>query len=269
MHKTARLLATIALALGAAPGIGWAQNCLGDFNGDGQVTIDEVITAVVNGLNGCPSPQPTAPPTAPPTSTPVPPSTGTPTPTAATPTRSATATRTPTLNLPRAACDGSFFQNNIANPEIPVCGFVGPWNTLCGTNDLVIGWASNGFDVVAAIAEPRIYIRAQAIDRNNGRMLGWYTQPNGTDFRPWMGTISMTSNTALFNVAPTGGAPFSIGGCPFEAYTGRYFTDLNGLFATGSASGAGASLSDEMQADLLAELERLDASRNATGRGEF
>lgn len=261
MRTPARTWATIAVLLATASAPAGAQTCEGDFNRDGQVTINEVVTAVVNGLNGCPSP----PPTAPPTSTPVPPRTGTPTPTptAPTPTASATATRTPTPNLPRAACDGSFFQDNFGNRNIPVCGFVGPWNTLCGRNDLVVGWASDGFNILAGIIEPRIYITGQAIDRNNGRMTGWYTQPNAIDFRPWMGTLSMTSNTVLFNVLPTGGAPFAIAGCQFEAYTGRYFTDLDG-FIQRSATGAGVSLADEVQAALLAELETL---RRRSGAG--
>jgi hypothetical protein len=30
--------------------------CLGDFNGDNQVTIDEILTSVNNALNGCSAP---------------------------------------------------------------------------------------------------------------------------------------------------------------------------------------------------------------------
>jgi hypothetical protein len=253
----------IALLLVTAPSPGRAQTCEGDFNGDGMVAINEVITAVVNGLNGCPSPLPTFAPT----STPVPPRTGTPTPTptATTPTPSATITRTPTLALPREACGGSFFQDNFENPEIPVCAFVGPWNTFCGTNDLVIGWASDGFNIlVGIIIEPRIYIAAQAIDRANGRMTGWFTRPDAVDLRPWPGTISMTSETILFNVSPTGGAPFSIAGCPFEAYTGRYLTDLNDFIET-STAGAGASLPAEVQAELREQLRALRRRSEAKG----
>jgi hypothetical protein len=78
---------------------------------------------------------------------------------------------------------------------------------------------------VIALVDPPIFIGAQAIDRNNGRLTGWWTQPNRADFRPWMGTVSMTPDTAFLSISPIG-APFSIGSCPFEAYTGRYFNDL-------------------------------------------
>lgn len=57
----------------------------GDANGDGHITIDEILTAVNNALNGCAPTPPT--PTATPTNTPV-----------LTPTPTATATQTP-LNV--------------------------------------------------------------------------------------------------------------------------------------------------------------------------
>jgi hypothetical protein len=73
---TAAALAVSLLAKTAA-----AQSCPGDLDGNGTVTVDEILTVVNAALNGCqPSPTPT-----------VPPATATPTRTA-TPSRTATAT---------------------------------------------------------------------------------------------------------------------------------------------------------------------------------
>ncbi len=45
------------------PFVALAQMCPGDLNGDGQVTVDEVVRSVDAALNGCgPAPTPTAPP---------------------------------------------------------------------------------------------------------------------------------------------------------------------------------------------------------------
>jgi hypothetical protein len=89
------ILTMVNIALGAAS----IDACsAGDGNGDGEVTIDEILTAVNNALNGCP-PQPTATPT--PVESPEPTATEgvTATPTdlpEATPTDVPTATPTPT-----------------------------------------------------------------------------------------------------------------------------------------------------------------------------
>ena len=57
--NTTMKLAVMATAIGClvrAPQTGWAQ-CCGDCNGDGQVTINELIGAVNNDLNSCPEAQ--------------------------------------------------------------------------------------------------------------------------------------------------------------------------------------------------------------------
>ncbi len=45
--------------VGCAPSPCTECSCTGDRNGDGQVTIDEIVVAVNNALNGCPPPTPT------------------------------------------------------------------------------------------------------------------------------------------------------------------------------------------------------------------
>lgn len=88
------LVRAVNAALGNVP----AESCPGlDLNGDGQVAINELIAAVNNALAGCPTPithTPTSTPTFTPTATPTFTPSATPT---FTPTASATATATATL----------------------------------------------------------------------------------------------------------------------------------------------------------------------------
>lgn len=77
-----------------------AQECPGDLNGDGSVTVDEILTVVNAALNGC-STEPTSTPTQAPTGTFTQPPSLTPT-----PTRTATASRTPT-QTPRFIDNGN------------------------------------------------------------------------------------------------------------------------------------------------------------------
>jgi hypothetical protein len=50
MKQTASVVGLALLCV--VPAVGRAQ-CLGDFNGDGKVTIDELVVAVDNALDGC------------------------------------------------------------------------------------------------------------------------------------------------------------------------------------------------------------------------
>lgn len=83
----------IAVALAVAPGRAHGQSCLGDLNGDGAVTVNEILVAVNSALNGCALPSPT------------PPASGSPTRTAKA-TATATRTTTPTP-LPRFVDNGN------------------------------------------------------------------------------------------------------------------------------------------------------------------
>jgi plastocyanin len=61
------LIAMVNIALGVAD----SSSCnAGDADGNGQITIDEILSAVNNALNACPTPVPTATPSVP-TATPV------------------------------------------------------------------------------------------------------------------------------------------------------------------------------------------------------
>jgi hypothetical protein len=50
------MFATVLLALWSARIGAQCDQCEGDFNGDGQVTINEIIVSVNNALNDCPAP---------------------------------------------------------------------------------------------------------------------------------------------------------------------------------------------------------------------
>ena len=52
MKQAAQLLEVAFLAICVAPAISYSQ-CLGDFNDDGKVSVDELVTAVDNALHGC------------------------------------------------------------------------------------------------------------------------------------------------------------------------------------------------------------------------
>lgn len=52
MKLTTSLVALAATLAGLPPAIGRAQ-CLGDFNGDGKVSINEIVITVKNALSGC------------------------------------------------------------------------------------------------------------------------------------------------------------------------------------------------------------------------
>jgi len=58
MYAIIPIFATALLALWPARIGAQCEQCEGDFNGDGEVTINEIIVAVNNALDGCPPPGP-------------------------------------------------------------------------------------------------------------------------------------------------------------------------------------------------------------------
>jgi hypothetical protein len=56
MHAIVLVFATVLLALWPARIGAQCDPCEGDFNGDDQVTVDEILVSVNNALNGCPLP---------------------------------------------------------------------------------------------------------------------------------------------------------------------------------------------------------------------
>jgi hypothetical protein len=58
MHAIILVFASVLLALWPARIEAQCDQCKGDFNGDGNVTVDEILTSVNNALSGCPLPGP-------------------------------------------------------------------------------------------------------------------------------------------------------------------------------------------------------------------
>jgi len=88
--------AAAIMALGLCVGGAARAQCPGDSNGDGRVTIAELVAAVGSALHGCPTATNTVPPTAAATRSRTPTATST---TGGTATPSATPTRTPSVSL--------------------------------------------------------------------------------------------------------------------------------------------------------------------------
>ena len=58
MRAIVLIFATVLLALRPVRIGAQCDGCEGDFNGDGEVTINEIIVSVNNALDGCPGPSP-------------------------------------------------------------------------------------------------------------------------------------------------------------------------------------------------------------------
>ena len=185
--------------------------CCCDCDGDGEVTISEIIQAVNSALNGCalpPTPTQTPTVTLPPTSPPT-----------ATPTASPTATLTPTT-LP-AACPVSFTDDSVATQL--GCGFLGRWNTQCGTDQLIGTFIGDGQSLAAAVSDgtSTFFFAAQVSSRTVATLFGWGTQSDLSDFQSASGTIELTGNGQRLTINPDT-VPFSIQGCPFVQYAGTF-----------------------------------------------
>lgn len=62
--SAAGIVISLGIALTARMALAGGGQCRGDFNGDSRVTIDEIVTAIGESLDGCGDPAPTARPTA-------------------------------------------------------------------------------------------------------------------------------------------------------------------------------------------------------------
>lgn len=192
----------VALLFGrpvAAP----AQTCPGDLNGDHEVTIDEVITAVNAALNGCPAgPSPTA---------------------SATPSPIPIATPTPP---PVTGCHQKFNQNTG-----DFCIFLGHINTTCGSQSLPVSFSPLGsFGVFfgltpggADCTQGQCYtFLAAATGENTARLTNWSNSLLDPYFQHTLsGTATLSADGQQLTLHPDA-SPFSISGCPFVKFEGTY-----------------------------------------------
>ncbi|HVM96635.1 MAG TPA: hypothetical protein VMT89_09615 [Candidatus Acidoferrales bacterium] len=200
MWRTGVTLWTLSIVAFVAPPTSLrAQSCPGDLNGDNEVTIDELITAVNASLNGCPA--------------------------AVTPTASPTPRPTPTA-APVTGCTLRFDQSGG-----DFCMFIGHINTACGNQSIPVSFSSlPGLGVFLAMTPP-------GADCTQGQCYTFLATPTtGTTanlthwsnslFDPYFqhtlsGDVELSGDGETLTVTPTS-TPFSISGCPFVEFDGTY-----------------------------------------------
>ena len=200
-----------------------AAQCCGDCNGDGAVTINELITAVNNALDGCGAATPTAPPAVTPTAS-------------ATPGRTSTPTKKPTTTpTPVPRCPFTFSDHGAA-----LCGFLGPFNRGCG-NDLNSVFSSDGTTLVVTIDTmldnpPTVAFSATISDASNAQLSAW-SSDNFQTMHPTAGTIQLTNDGQQLVIFPND-PPFMILGCNFVQYVGDFVSAAHRAAADSDATAA-------------------------------
>lgn len=243
MRGCPALLLTAVLVLVGRPL--WAQ-CAGDLDGNGRVTIDEVLMVVNAALNGC-----GAPPAAPgcpgdldgngsvtineilqavnaalstcaqPTQTPA---AIAPTPTA---TATLSATPSPSSTGTPASCPYTFLDNTLQNAS---CDYLGPFNAdpSCPTDlEAIFGSEGmlGGLVGVALNTTPDMITFVGTVTSATSATLLGYTIGNDTTLQPVGGTIELRQNGQVLVVAPDTATIDIIGDtgqCAFDQYTGSY-----------------------------------------------
>jgi hypothetical protein len=196
----------LMLALVGSVAAGAQAQCCGDCNGDGTVSINELITAVNNALLGCGA--------------------DTPTPGRGTPTHKPTATPTTpphcTLSLTTSGSG--------------VCDFQGTYNRGCGsalntvlsTNGLGQGCAQDlapPFVLVVLNTEVQpqslVSFSAHVDSATSATLCAWSTDGFQTRTTFTAGALQLNSGGAQLEIFPNS-SPFMIQGCPFVQYLGDY-----------------------------------------------
>jgi hypothetical protein len=217
------ILTMVRVALYGCPLPGAVLSCPGDLNGDGMVTIDEILGALNAALNGCP----------PSTATPLP-STATPTRTATertAPTPSATATASPTAASP--TCPYTFLDNTLGGNAS--CDYFGPFNSdpSCPT-DLEALFAGDGNQLGVGIGTEPIVTFVATVTSATSASLSAYTIGDGTTLFDVSGTVELQQDGRVLVIAPDS-PPFDIAGdngqCAFVQYAGTYEGVLSGTAA--------------------------------------
>ena len=174
-----------------------SAQCLGDFNGDGVVMINEIIIAVNNSLNGCQGVGPTPTPT------------------------------------PMAGACPIDFSNDNSQDGTPDCFYMGSWNMTCGTNDLQTRWISflhdpsvpTSIDIVVVQLlgfTPPLYYGAATSSPNSAELIGWYRQPDASDLQTAPGSLTLGPSGATLELVPDA-VPFQVDNCGFAHYDGALF----------------------------------------------
>jgi hypothetical protein len=206
-----RILSAILLSVALAGPV--AAQCCGDCAGDGQVTINDLIVAVNNALNGC-AVTPTVGPSE-------------------TPTKAPTPTRTP-VRCPRDFTD----TNN-------QCVFNGRYNQGCGSAvdaSFSVAGTTVTITVATGISNPALVrFRAQRDTASRANLTAWSSN-NFQTVNPVAGSVSLEDDGEQLIVFPNN-PPFMIQGCNFVQYVGDYVRPR-------SASAAELAADAEAEANL-------------------
>jgi hypothetical protein len=169
-------------------------SCPGDLNGDQLVTIDEILKAVAAALLGCsPTPTPTPTPTAGPTIT---------------------------------SCPYSFLDDTFSLGVS--CGYSGAFSTnpMCSTDlrALVLSDPLDGNLVAVTISsDPLITFGAVASSATQAAIIAYFVG-DGLTPQPLSGMIESTDDGTTLIITPDTVPPFNIGAvdCSFERYVGTF-----------------------------------------------
>jgi hypothetical protein len=171
-----------------------AAQCCGDCSGDGEVAINELITAVNNALNGC---------------------------TGVTPSPGAT----PSPTVPAGQCPIDFLDDN-TQAGTADCFYRGRWNQNCGDAKLEALWRSNGEFVIVQLLgfDEGIFLGAEVKGAGSADLVCWYLNEDASDCEdnPVSGAVALANEGGNLNITPNS-PPFTIDACNFARYRGALF----------------------------------------------
>ena len=187
-----------------------ADLCPGDLNGDHVVTIDEIMKAVTAALQGCAtavSPTATASPTPTPTFSPAP-------------------SLSPTATATLGHCPYTFTDDTLSLGAS--CGYAGAFsmNSACSTDlsALVLSDPASGNLVAVSIgSDPIITFGGVASSATQAAIVGYFVGSDLTP-QPLTGVMQLSDDGNTLIIAPDTVPPFSIGAtdCSFERYVGSF-----------------------------------------------
>ncbi|MGE3500121.1 MAG: hypothetical protein AB7N53_19845 [Candidatus Binatia bacterium] len=189
------------------PATAIAAQCCGDCDGDGRVTIADLLTAINLALNG------------------------------------GDAGPTPSPTVPSAQCPIDFGDDN-TQPGTPDCYYRGRWSRTCGANDLEALWRSDHSDpelvllIVSFLGfSPGLFIGAEVSSSHTAELLGWFTEPGANDLTEVSGDMTLTADGGTLTII-TDQTPFNVDACAFRRYEGALFDVVTPDAARATAAAA-------------------------------
>lgn len=182
--SVSELITAVRIGLGEAT---LASCPAADRNHDGLVGIDELVAAVNAALNGCPP-------------------------------------MTPTVTPAPESCPFDFDTDFERQPSI--CAFRGRWNDACGQSDLEVTFVvlqdEDGRLAGAIVADDpvRVFV-ALPLDATQALVMAHGLLDEPDSIRPVGGSIEIEDGGRRLVVDPTG-APFEVRGCGFDRFVGEF-----------------------------------------------